>query len=382
VRRLLALVSAIVFVDAMLFTALTPLVPGYVEKFDLSKTGAGLLVGAYGAGAILGGIPGGLAASRWGPKRAVVGGLLLLGAASFAFAVADTAVTLGAARFVQGMSSTATWAGALGWIAVAAPRRRRGEVIGTAFAAAVFGSVLGPVFGGVAEFAGIRASFIAVGVVALGFALLAGSYRSSPRESLSSAGLSSALRDPRFLGGLWLNTLPAMLFGTMVVLAPLTLDAAGWGVFAIASAWFAAGVVEAAINPFLGRATDRVGRLFPIRATLTGSVVVACFLAVSSAPIAVALLVTFGAICYGSLYTPAMALASHRADVAGLAQGLAFGIVNTAWALGQSIGPAVGGALADSFGDGTPYALGAVLCALTLAATWPISSRNVGPHAA
>lgn len=381
-RRLLALVSSIVFVDAMLFTALTPLVPGYVDEFDLSKTGAGLLVGAYGAGAILGGIPGGLAASRWGPKRSVVGGLLLLGAGSFAFAAADTAVTLGTARFVQGVSSTATWAGALAWIAVASPRARRGEVIGTAFAAAVFGSVLGPVFGGVAELAGIRASFTVVGVVALGFALLAATYRSSPREPLTSAGLSSALRDPRFLGGLWLNTLPAMLFGTMVVLAPLALDEAGWGVFAIASAWFAAGVVEAAINPFLGRATDRVGRLFPIRAALAGSVVVACLLAASSTPIAVALLVTFGAICYGSLYTPAMALASHRADVAGLAQGLAFGIMNTAWALGQSIGPATGGALADAVGDPGPYLLGAALCALTLAATWPIASRNVRPHAA
>ena len=55
-RRLLALVSAIIFVDALLFTALTPLVPTYAEEFDLSKTGAGLLVGAYGAGALLGGI--------------------------------------------------------------------------------------------------------------------------------------------------------------------------------------------------------------------------------------------------------------------------------------------------------------------------------------
>ena len=146
--RLLALVSAIIFVDALLFTALTPLVPAYAEEFDLSKTGAGLLVGAYGAGALFGGIPGGLAAARFGPKRAVVGGLLLLSVASFAFATADSALALGAARFVQGVASTATWAGALAWISVTAPRERRGEVIGTAFGAAIFGAILGPVFGG------------------------------------------------------------------------------------------------------------------------------------------------------------------------------------------------------------------------------------------
>src|SRR3990170_691799 len=121
-RRLLALVSAIIFVDAMLFTALTPLVPGYADEFDLSKSGAGLLVGAFGAGALLGGVPGGIAAAKYGPKRAVVGGLLLLGVAWFAFAAADNAVAVGAARFVQGLSSTTTWGGGLAWIALVAPR--------------------------------------------------------------------------------------------------------------------------------------------------------------------------------------------------------------------------------------------------------------------
>jgi MFS family permease len=382
VRRLLALVSSIVFVDAMLFTALTPLVPGYVDEFDLSKTGAGLLVGSFGAGSILGGIPGGIAAARWGPKRAVVGGLLLLGVASFAFAAADTALALGAARFVQGVASTATWAGALGWVAAASPAGKRGEVIGTAFGAAVFGSVLGPVFGALADIVGIRASFAAVGVVALGFAAVAGSYPASSPEPMRKEGVARALRDPRFVGGLWLNTLPAILFGMLAVLAPLALDEAGWGVLAIAAAYFAAGLVEAVINPFLGRATDRVGRLLPIRAALAASLVVAALLAAASAPFAIAMLVTLAAISYGSLYTPAMALASHRADVAGLAQGVAFGIVNTAWAVGQLTGPAVGGALADSLGDPAPYLLGAVLCAITLAATWPAASPGARPRAA
>jgi len=68
----------VVFVDAMLFGALAPLIPGYADEFGLSKTGAGLLVASFGAGALLGGIPGGLAAARWGPKSAVVAGLVLL----------------------------------------------------------------------------------------------------------------------------------------------------------------------------------------------------------------------------------------------------------------------------------------------------------------
>jgi MFS family permease len=377
VRRLLILVSAIIFVDALLFTALTPLVPMYADEFDLSKAGAGLLVGAYGAGALLGGIPGGLAASRFGPKRAVVAGLLLLAAASFAFAAASdaNALTLGGARFVQGIASTATWAGALAWISVTAPSSRRGEVIGTAFGAAIFGAVLGPAFGGVAELAGIELAFTIVGVLTLAFAGLASFARSARPEPTSLAGLRRAFRDRRFVGGLWLNMLPAMLFGLLIVLTPLALDDAGWGTFAIAAVFFASGLVEVVLNPMLGRFSDRVGRLLPIRAALTASVVVALALAVSSRAAVVAVLVCAAGISFGSLYTPGMSLTSHRAETAGLAQGLAFGVMNTAWALGEVIGPSAGGTLADSAGDAAPYLVGACLCGLTLAATYRVAGK-------
>lgn len=383
VRRLLFLVSSIIFVDAMLFTALTPLVPGYAEEYGLSKAGVGLLVGAYGAGALFGGIPGGLAAARWGPKRAVVGGLLLLSVASFAFAGADSALALGGARFVQGISSTATWAGALAWISVAAPRARRGEVIGTAFGAAVFGAVLGPMFGGLAELAGIRLSFTVVGLLTLVFAALASFAGSSPVEAATFRGLRLALRDKRFLGGLWLNMLPAMLLGLLIVLTPLALDDAGWTTFAIATVFFVAGLIEVFLNPFLGRFSDRVGRLLPIRVALTASVAVAIGLAVAtvSGPALIALLVCAAAASFGSLYTPSMALTSHRAEAVGLAQGLAFGVMNTAWAFGELVGPSAGGALADAYGDATPFVVAGGLCALTLAATYRVAGR-VRPRAA
>lgn len=381
-RRLLALVSSIIFVDAMLYTALTPLVPGYADEFELSKTGAGLLVGAFGAGAIFGGIPGGLAAARFGPRSAVIGGLVLLGIASLAFAVAGGVVALGIARFVQGFSSTVTWAGALAWIAGVAPKSKRGEMIGTAFGAAIAGAILGPMFGGVAETVGIRLSLTTLAVVAFAFALLALAGRSAPGEKLTTDGVRRAFRDIRFIGGLWLNTLPALLFGVLVVLAPLALDDAGWSTLGIAVVFFAAGLSEVVLNPFLGRATDRLGRLLPIRFALAGSIAVAVVLAASSEPILIAVLIGAAGISFGSLYTPGMALTSHRAETAGLAQGLAFGVMNTAWAVGALIGPSLGGALAESQGDPAPYLLGAALCALTLVASFHISAGRMRPREA
>ena len=66
-----------------------------------------------------------------------------------------------------------------------------------------------------------------------------------------------------------------------------------------------------------------------------------------------------------------MALISDRAEEAGLAQGLAFGVMNLGWALGAALGPAAGGALAQAGGDVVPYLLLALLCLATLAYSQP-----------
>src|SRR3954469_23687379 len=104
-RRLLLLVCALVGVDTLLYTALTPLLPHFAHSLHLSKGEAGVLVGAYAAGALVGGLPGGAAAARLGSQRAVLVGLTLMGLASLGFAFAQGYWALAGARFLQGAGS-------------------------------------------------------------------------------------------------------------------------------------------------------------------------------------------------------------------------------------------------------------------------------------
>jgi MFS family permease len=366
VRRLLFLVCCVVFVETMLYSALVPLLPGYAHEFGLSKTAAGVLVGAYAAGAVLGALPGGIAAAKYGPRRALLFGLAVMGVASLAFGFAGDAWTLGLARLAQGLGGSLAWAGALTWLIAGTPRERRGEMLGTAIGSAIFGALLGPAVGALAHHVGPRPVF--VGLAGLSVVLGAFAVRLPPAdaEPPRRGAVARAVREPQVLGALWLMTIPALVFGVVGVLAPLALDEAGWTAAAIAIAWIASAAIEMVIAPLIGRVSDRRGRLLPLRVSLAGAVAVLVAFSVADRPAAVVPVLILSGVTFGAFWAPAMALLADAAERIGLAQGLAFGLMNAAWGAGNAIGPSIGGALADAGGDVLPYSLAALLCAATL----------------
>ena len=169
-RRLFLLVSAVVLVDTMFFAAVAPLLPHYSDELDLSKTAAGVLTATYPAGTFVGSIPAGWLASRWGVKPTLLLGLALLGVASLVFAFANSIEVLDAARFVQGVGGACMWAAGMAWLVSAAPADRRGELIGSALAAAIIGLLFGPVLGGAATVIGPEVVFSGISIVAAGLA--------------------------------------------------------------------------------------------------------------------------------------------------------------------------------------------------------------------
>jgi MFS family permease len=377
VRRLMLLVAVLVFVDTMLYAALTPLLPHFADELGLSKARAGALVAAYAAGALIGGVPGGLGAVRLGARRAVVVGLVGMGIASVGFALADSFWTLFAARLVQGCASAFTWAGSFAWLLAAAPRDRRGELLGSAMGAAVFGALFGPVVGAAAALAGRAAVFCALAGLAV--VLIVWAIRladAPPAEQPSAAALGRALRNRYFAGGLALMALPSLLFGILSVLGPLHLSDAGWGAAAIGAVWLVAAALETVQAPLVGRLTDRRGRLLPVRAALAGGVVVSLGLATGARPLFYVPLIVLAAMAYGVLFTPAFALIADGAERSGLAQGMGFGFMNAAWAVGAVAGPAAGGAIANATGDWIPFLLASGLCGGALASSRRRSERE------
>jgi MFS family permease len=364
VRRLLLLVSVLVLVDTMLYAALTPLLPHFARTLHLSKAGAGVLMASYAAGALLGGLPGGRAASLLGPRRAILMGLTLMGVSGVAFAFADSFGALLAARVVQGAGSAFTWAGAFSWLTSCAPPERRGEMIGRAMGAAVLGELMGPVVGVISSALGRSLVFSVVAGLSVVLAALTAQIDIDSELESIEVPLRSGLRQRSFIDGLLLLAIGSSLFGVLSVLAPLHLAAAGWGTAAIGGVWLLGAAFEASESPFVGRLSDARGALTPARFALLASVPVSLALATNAVPGIYVPLMVLAGMSYGALFTPSFSLVSEGAERAGLAQGMGFGLMNAAWAVGAMAGPAAGGAIAGATGDSTPFILAAVGCAL------------------
>src|SRR5919112_926572 len=309
VRRLLALSCAIVLVDTIFYAALTPLVPLFEEEFGLSKSVVGILSGAYGAGVLVGSVPGGYLASRSGVRITALVGLILMSATSVMFALVDTTWLLVAVRFAGGFGSALSWVAAFTWLVEQAP--------------------------------------VSSGDISLLPAL-------------------RTVRQPLLLTSLWFIGLSPLLFSALAVLVPLDLNRLGWGAAAVGTVFFVSAVFEAFVHPLLGRWSDRSGYRPPIFVGLLTSIGILLLLTWVENPWVIGLLVVLAAGAFNATLVPGTALFSRGTEKAGMERAVGFAITNFAWASGYAVGAPVGGFLADLKGDALSYLTLTVVCLLTI----------------
>jgi MFS family permease len=354
-RRLLLLASAMVFFDVVFFSAIAPLLPDYVAELGLSKAQAGVLSASYAAGTLLLSLPAGLLAARAGPRRTVIGGLLLLGVASVAFGFAHEFLLLDAARFTQGAAGALIWSGALTWLVTTAPPERRGSVIGTALGTAVAGALFGPALGALAAEVGTELVFSSVLGVAVVLAYVAARLpeaEAPERQDLHEV-VETIVSRPILLATAFV-AIPSVMFGAVEVLVPLQIDDLGGGHALIAGGFILGAALEAVLAPVAGRYSDRIGRRIPFMVGLS-----ICALAMGAVAVGQSLGLVMAGLILTSLgggicFTPALTMLSEVAESSRLHQGFAAGLSNMAWAAGQVVGGLAGGGVASVAGNAVP----------------------------
>jgi MFS family permease len=378
-RRLLIVTSAMVFLELAFFTAIAPLLPGYVHDLHLSTTQAGILSAAYSIGTFVASIPAGYVSSRFGPRRTAIGGMLGLGGASLAFGLLESAYLLDAARLIQGVAGALVWSGAMSWIIYSYPEEKRGQVIGTALGTAVAGSLLGPALGALAASAGTELVFAAIFLATLVLAALAWRIpEPSARDPQPIREVIACLLERPLVQAAILVSSPSLMFGVVDVLLPLRINALGGGHSVIAAAFIAGAAVESTLAPVSGRISDKISRRAPyiIGLAICALSMLVFAVADSLAVVIVALIVS--AVGAALCFTPAMTLTSDAAEASNLHQGYAVGVTNLAWAAAQGLGGIIGASVAGATGDAAP----SIAVAIILAGTIFYAYRTLAPRVA
>lgn len=363
-RRLLALISAVLFLEMLFMAVLSPLLPGLQQELDLSTTQAGVLLAMYAVGAMAGAVVSILVAVRHGAKSTALISLLAFAATSVAFGLADSYPALLATRLAQGLAGSACWTGGMVWLLEVAPVERRGEWLGLAFGVSEAGAIAGPVVGGVAASAGRPETFMGIAVLSLLLALATLRFPAPPPIAGGGLRLGAMLSSSRVRTTIWIAMLPAILLAAVSVLAPLQQHGLGAGASEIAATFAVAALAGVLIRPLYGRWSDRHGPLRAIRLGLLANVPLVIALPWLQDRWSVALSVCCVLVLVGVLWAPLMVMLSDACLAVGVGQIMAVAVMNLTWPPGNILGAAGGAAIAQAAGQRWAYGIiGAALLA-------------------
>jgi DHA1 family multidrug resistance protein-like MFS transporter len=365
----LSLVSGFVIVG---LSIISPILPQYAESFLIPRELVGWAVSAFAGARLAMDIPAGILADRFGRKRNMIFGLILVILSSIAAGTAETYVWLILARIVEGLGSALYVTAATTWVAQVSAGEYRGRYMslytGLLFAGAAFGPAIG---GYVAEHFGLSAPFFAYAVFAF-VGLMATLPLKEPTDTAETTRANVSMKDvpsvllngPFMLVNLSVLALFFLRAGVRSTLVPLYAD----GNLRLTEAQIGlvlmvAAIVTSALAFPSGWLSDRVGRKGPI---------MACLFLSAIAVLLIPLQQSFGSLMgimafYGLATGLQGSIAAWPADVAPKGKlGTAMGVYREIGDLGIFLGPItvtyITGSISQSVVTFTPFLAPAILC--------------------
>jgi MFS family permease len=189
----------------MVRMAFSPLLEPVMAEFGLSHAQGGFLFSVFFYGYIAMQVPAGLLGDRFGRKRVLVTGILLVAVAALATGLARTLTVLALARLVTGLAQGMYFANDRPIIAAATPAHRLAVGQGVSFSGLGLGTALGVLVGGaLGELMPWRHVFLVLMVLPLLSASLIGRFVADPTAPAAGPGPRGGLGTVLRLRSLWL----------------------------------------------------------------------------------------------------------------------------------------------------------------------------------
>ncbi len=343
------------FVIAIGFGLVAPALPTFARSFDVSVTGASIVVSAFAMARLLFAPVSGRLVTRLGERWVYLTGLLIVAVTTGACAFAGEYWHLVVLRLLAGTGSTMFTVSGVALLIHLTPAPIRGRASGLWGTSFLLGNVAGPLVGGSLISISLRAPFLvyaAALLVAVGFVWLflrrSTLIQPAGEDSLPVFPLRKALRDSGYRASLVSSFANGWaVYGVRVSLVPLFITEVlrRDGVFAgTALSVFAAGNVVMLLAS--GRLSDRWGRKPLILAGLVVSAGGTIWVGFTDTVLEFLIATTIAGLGTGTLTPPQQAAV---ADVIGAKSrgGQVLATFQMAADVGAILGPIVAGVLAD-----------------------------------
>ncbi len=151
-----------------------PMVPLFADTFGITAAKIGLAVSAFGFARFITNIPAAFISDRMGRRSVLIGGPVIAAIGNTLSGYTASLMPLLFFRFIAGVGSAAFITGGIAFISDISRIENRARMMSVFQVSFLVGISIGPVLGGViAELFGIRAPFLAIGVVSILSALCA-----------------------------------------------------------------------------------------------------------------------------------------------------------------------------------------------------------------
>ena len=375
-----ALVTFATFTDIVAYSVAVPVLPDLSRRLGASPTMIGFLFASFGVTLLTVSIPMGAVSDRVGRRAPLVGGMLVLAAATVLFAFARTLPWLFAARLAQGAADAITWVVGFALIADLYAQEERGRVLGLVMAGTNFAFMFGPTLGGwLYEAGGIRLPFLFVAALAV-LAAVAFLWLEIPdrRAAVEPVPVFVVLRVPAVAACAAAVIAAAATISMLEPVLPLFLSTTlGIGPARIGLVFGCGAVASTILHPLYGRLVNRAGGR---RLTMLGLVLVACVLPLLSRIWSFQSAIAFyvlGAATVALVITPSLAYMAEAVSTAGVGSfGVGYGLYNMAWGAGLLGGPALGGFLFERMGFGRLTLVWSPVLLVVTGLVWRVQSQR------
>jgi DHA1 family multidrug resistance protein-like MFS transporter len=269
--REVPILTAISFTVALGFGIVSPDIPAFARHFGVSTAAAASVISAFALMRIVGALPAGRLADRFGQPAVMAAGIAIVAVSSILAGFSGSFTELIILRGAGGLGSAMFGVSGQTLLLVSVPSEQRGRASGLFAGGFLIGGISGPAVGGVIAAWSERAPFIIYGLMLIVPAIIAGTVlhdgsrhrpERSPRQRSAVAEIASALRDRAYRAAAAANLADG--FGTIGVrsaIVPLFVR----DILHRSAIWTGVGfLVVAAINAGTllpaGRLADRFGR--------------------------------------------------------------------------------------------------------------------------